>query len=97
VPLSLCFVPYCRVERKEGDNCVIFEEITNLVQSTEDHGVLDHALANVIPSLRSLTDSKPSHLEPSSFTVPNKFAPAQKNEKQLKFTKLKTPGRKKFF
>ena len=58
------------------------KEVTNLVQSTEDRGALDHALVNVIPivtSLRSHTNSNPSDLElsTSSFTVTNKFAPAQ--------------------
>lgn len=73
------------------------KEVTNLVQSTEDHGALDHTLAKVIPIATSLRNNTSSDLEVStcSFTVENKFAPAQKNEKQLKFTKRKTPGRKK--
>jgi len=73
------------------------KEVTNLVQSTEDHGALDHTLANGIPIATSLRNNTSSDLEVStcSFTVENKFAPSQKNEKQLKFTKRKTPGRKK--
>ena len=73
------------------------KEVTNLVQSTDDHGALDHTLANVMPVVTTLRSQVSNCQQPEmfSFTITNKFAPAQKNEKQLKFVKVKTPGRKK--
>lgn len=73
------------------------KEVTELVQFTDDHGALDHTLANVIPVATALKSQTLNcqKSEISSFSATDKFAPAQKNERQLKFVKLKTPGRKK--
>ena len=71
------------------------QEINTLIESTDDHGILDHALANIMPvttTLRSSVQSKESAVK--SFQVTTRFAPAQKNETQLRFDKLKAPGKK---
>ena len=65
------------------------------IESTDDHSILDHALANIMPvatMLRSSVQSKQSAVK--SFPVTTRFAPAQKNETQLRFDKLKAPGKK---
>ena len=62
-----------------------------LIESTDDHSILDHALANIVPvatMLPSSVQSKESAVK--SFQVTTRFAPAQKNER---FDKLKAPGK----
>jgi len=86
---------YCLLITFEGKKETILKylkEVTNLVQSTGDHGALDHTLANVMPVVITLRSqiSNCQQSEISSFTITTKFA----NEKQLKFIKVKTPGRK---
>ena len=49
------------------------------IESTDDHSILDHALANIMPvatTLRSSVQSKQSAVK--SFPVTTRFAPAQK-------------------
>ena len=65
-----------------------------LIESTDDHSIVDHALANIMPiatMLCSLVQSKESAVK--SFQVTTRFAPAQKLEIQLIFDKLKAPGK----
>ena len=69
-----------------------------LIESTDDHSIPDHALANIVPvatMLHSSVQSKESAVK--SFQVTTRFAPAQKNETQLRFDKLKAPGKKLIF
>ena len=71
------------------------QEVNTLLESVDDHGTLDHTLASIIPvvtTLRSSFQSKESTVK--SFLLKTKFAPAQKNETQLRFEKLKMPGKK---
>ena len=71
------------------------QEINTLIESTDDYGILNHALANIMPvttKLCSSVQSKESAVK--SFQVTTRFAPAQKNETQLRFDKLKAPGKK---
>ena len=70
-------------------------EINTLLESIDDQGILDHTLANIMPvmtTMRSSVQSKESTAK--SFRVTTRFAPAQKNETQLRFEKLKMPGKK---
>ena len=66
-----------------------------LIESTDDHSILDHSLANTMPvaaMLRSSVQLKESAVK--SFQVTTRFALTQKNETQLRFDKLKAPGKK---
>lgn len=65
-----------------------------------DNGVLDHVLAKLLPVVttlrvhsKSATD-EPEEVQPADFPVTDKFAPAQKNETQLRFHKVKSTGKK---
>ena len=65
----------------------------------DDAGLLDHTAARLLPivtSLRAhLTQLSSENEISEDFDATEQFAPSQKNEVQLKFRKLKTPGRKK--
>ena len=64
------------------------------------HGsILDHTLAKLLPVVKILCthlDSLPKQEDqiPENFVVTEKFAPAQKNEKQLRFNKVKSKTKK---
>ena len=69
------------------------------MESVADSGVLDHVLAKLLPVVttlrvhsKSATDEPES--QPADFPVTDKFAPAQKNETQLRFHKVKSTEKK---
>ena len=71
------------------------------VETIHDEGILDHTLGRLQPIVTSLhthlaqSSDNEEYTDIQDFDVTGKFAPAQKNEFQLKFCKLKMPGRKK--
>lgn len=76
------------------------DEIEESVEIIDDTGILDHTIAKLLPIVTSLR----AHLvQPTvddeadfkSFETKEKFAPAQKNQIQLQFNKVKSAGRKK--
>lgn len=69
------------------------DEITSAVNNIEDANVLDRMLSLL---MQAASSSKVSTEETSqAFTIKDKFAPAQKNETQLRFKKTcANPGRK---
>ena len=70
-------------------------EINTVLESVDDHGILDHTLASIMPIMTTLRSSvQQKQLAVKNFEITTRFAPAQKNETQLRFEKLKTPGKK---
>ena len=59
--------------------------------------MLDHAIATLLPLTKALKAKNQNTDKDivSEFVVRDKFSPAQKNEKQLHFSKLNSAGRKK--
>lgn len=74
-------------------------EIQTSVEMLDDASLLDHTTAKLLPIVTSLRAhlTQPSDEDEAleEFDATEKFPPAQKNEVQLKFCKVKTPGRKK--
>ena len=79
-------------------------EIQRLAEETADIDVLDHIQAKLFPAITTLWahhESLPE--EPSQqqhvqdFNVTDKFPPAQKNEKQFRFIKVKSKTNKNKF
>ena len=71
------------------------QEIEASVEETADEGVLDHTLAKLLPVVTTLCIHLDPPLEepdqiPKDLDVTDKFAPTQKNEKQLGFEKVKS-------
>lgn len=65
------------------------------LERVEDHFILDHALATLTQLSRSLQPHVRKE-DCSNFVVKDHFAPSQKNEKQLAFTRTTaSAGRKK--
>ena len=63
-----------------------------------DEGVLDHVMAKLLPVVTSLRaqSAQPAdeqHTTPASFIRTEAFTPAEKNETQWRFHKVKTAGR----
>ena len=87
----------CVVIALQGKRSAIkayLQEIQESVEAVADGGILDHMLARLLPVVVALRAHQPPSLEgsaekPASFDVTSKFAPAQKNEKQLMFKKMK--------
>lgn len=78
------------------------QEIEASVEETADEGVLDHTLAKLLPvvtTLRTHLDPLPEQPAqiPEDFDVTDKFAPAQKNETQLRFEKVQSKAKKTKF
>lgn len=100
--MYLQHIMFCTVTKgKKHTITTYLDEIDNSVKNIDDEGVLDHTIAKLLPIVTSLR----AHLTQSiddeddvdiqDFEVTEKFAPAQKNEVQLSFRKVNTPGRKK--
>ena len=75
------------------------QEIQESVKEIADGGILDHLIAKLLPvvtTLRTHLDSSPAQQGqiPENFDVTDKFAPAQKNETQLRFEKVKSKAKK---
>ena len=86
----------------KGKKCTIstyLDEIGDSIEKINDEGILDHTIAKLLPVVTSLRThlTQPSDDEDNfkDFDATEKFAPAQKNEVQLRFRKVNTPGRKK--
>ena len=69
------------------------KSILGNLKSVEDHTILDHTLATLVPLSRSLESHvRNQNLEDESeFEIKDHFAPSQNYEKQLVFQK-KTPS-----
>ena len=100
--MYLQHIMFCTVTKgKKHTITTYLDEIGNSVENIDDEGILDHTIAKLLPIVTSLR----SHLIQSiddeddvdvqDFEVTEKFAPSQKNEVQLSFRKVNTPGRKK--
>lgn len=72
-------------------------DITSYVDLVADAGLLDHTQAQLLPiiaSLEAYLQEVPECAFVNDFVVTEKFAPTQKNERQLNFhKKIKTSGR----
>ena len=86
----------------KGKKCTIstyLDEIGNSIEKINDEGILDHTIAKLLPIVTSLqthlTQPSDDEDEVKDFDATEKFAPVQKNEVQLRFRKVNTPGRKK--
>ena len=71
------------------------KEIQESVEEIADGGVLDHVLDKLLPVVTTLCIHLDPPLEepdqiPKDLDVTDKFAPTQKNEKQLGFEKVKS-------
>ena len=78
------------------------DEIQKSVETIDDTGILDHTIAKLLPVITSLrayliqpTDDNESDVEFQNFEIKENFPPAQKNQIQLQFNKVKSAGRKK--
>ena len=78
------------------------DEIDKSVEEIDEAGILDHVIARLFPILTSLRasiagfrDNEDDSVDIQNFEIKELFAPSQKNERQLSFHKVKTPGRKK--
>ena len=70
-------------------------KMNTVLESVDDHGILDHILASIMPIMTTLRSSvQQKQLAVKNFEITTRFAPAQKNETQLRFEKLKKPGKK---
>ena len=72
------------------------EEIEKSVETINDIGILDHTIAKLLPIATSLRAHlvQPTDNE-AGFEIKETFPPAQKNQIQLQFSKVKSAGRKK--
>ena len=75
------------------------KEIEEAVEEIEDGGVLDHVLSKIFATATSVQayckpQTENPAQEPACFHVTDKFAPAQKNETQLRFQKMKSTRKK---
>lgn len=65
-------------------------------QAITDCGVIDHAIAKILPVVTTFrTHLSQAIEEQPEFVVTEKFAPAQKNETQLRFDKVIVRKKKK--
>ena len=78
------------------------DEISKSVEKIDEADILDHAIAKLLPIVTSLRnsmagsrDNEDDSVDVQNFDITEVFAPSQKNEKQLSFHKVKTPGRRK--
>ena len=75
------------------------QEIQEIIVGIDDEGVLDHTIAKLLPVVTSLRAQvqprKEQSLSPAEFLKSETFTPAEKNEKQLRFHRVKTAGRLK--
>ena len=76
------------------------EDIKSAIQPVQESDILDRVLSLVMQSSMALKNVAPENNGtdnmPPSFTIKEKFAPAQKNEVQVPFKRTsKVPGRKK--
>ena len=78
------------------------DEISKSVEKINEADILDHAIAKLLPIVTSLRnnmagsrDNEDDSVDVQTFDITEVFAPSQKNEKQLSFHKVKTPGRRK--
>ena len=73
------------------------DELKTMVETVKDDGVLDHMSAKLLPIVMSVRANSETVLdEPTEdFDVIDRFAPAQKNETQLRFHKVESAGRRK--
>ena len=76
------------------------DEIQESVEMIDDTGILDHTIAKLLPIVTSLrahlihpTDDNEAELQ--SFEIKENFPPAQKNQIQLQFNKVKSAEWKK--
>ena len=74
------------------------QEIQMSLGNIRDEGVLDHVMAKLLPVVTSLRaqSAQPAdekHTTPASFVKTEAFTPAEKNETQWRFHKVKTAGR----
>lgn len=72
-------------------------DISSCIDLVSDVGILDHVHAQLVPIIASLEahlHEIPQEQQQSNFTVLKKFAPAQKNERQLNFHRTQTSGSK---
>jgi hypothetical protein len=89
----------------QGKRAVIrtyFQEIVESIDSIADGNILDHIIAKLLPVITTTR----AHLDPqiqqplqkpADFDLAFKFAPAQKNETQLRFEKVKSKSNKPKF
>ena len=75
------------------------DEIQESVETIDDTGILDHTIAKLLPivtSLRAqLIHPTDGNEELQSFEIEENFPPAQKNQIQLQFNKVKSAEWKK--
>lgn len=87
------------VEGKRSTINEVLDEIEESVDMIDDTGILDHTIAKLLPivtSLRAhLIRDQPTDDNKAEFEIKEKFPPAQKNQIQLQFNKVKSAGRKK--
>ena len=88
-------------EGKRSTISAYLNEIEKSVEMIDDTGILDHTIAKLLPivtSLQAHLDQPPDdneELEFTGFEIKEKFLPAQKNQVQLHFNKVKSAGRKR--
>ena len=93
---------FCTVTKgKKHAITTYLDEIGNSVENIDDEGILDHTIAKLLPIITSLRAHLTQPIDDEDdvdiqdFEITEKFAPSQKNEVQLSFRKVNTPGRKK--
>ena len=96
---------FCTVTKGKKHTITIYlNEIGNSVENIDDEGILDHTIAKLLPIITSLRahltqsiddEDDVDDVDIQDFEVTEKFTPSQKNEVQLSFRKVNTPGRKK--
>ena len=78
---------------------VYLQQIQESVKTIVDSSLLDHIIAKLLPVVTTLHAHLDSPLKQEDqlredFGVTEKFAPAQKNERQLSFDKVKSKTKK---
>ena len=98
--MHIYWLPKLVAEGKRSIINTYLDEIKKSVEMIDDTGILDHTIAKLLPTVTSLrahliqpTDNDEAEFQ--SFEIKEKFPPAQKNEIQLQFNKVKSVGRKK--
>ena len=94
------FIIATGVQHKRSILAVEIQKVLEYSQAITDAHILDSAVATVTQLSSSLKQHLPSSSTgndiPQSFIEVDKFAPAQKNERQLQFKRTtNTPGRTK--
>lgn len=93
---------YVVLQGKRAAIRTYFQEIMESIDSITDGDILDHILAKLLP----VASTTRAHLDlqtqqpvqkPADFDLAFKFAPAQKNETQLRFEKVKSKSNKAKF